>query len=260
MDKKDKNMSSLDHHTVRERRAYEAIRALEQNSHSIDGFLLDIGCGTGHLEKIFYEHGSTPIGIDISFEHLKEAKKNSNKADFVLYGGTKMPFKKGAFDTIICNDVFEHISYKNVDLVMQESNRILKGKGKFYVSVMNRWEIIEPHWLIPFFTWLPRSLWNSCFPIWVRIFTKRKVKQGFQYTEHYFPYTKKMTETLFQKFSFNFIDITDFYAKEKINDPQYIGSKSTRRVVNLLHKLKLSSLALSIAIRLSVLVFIANKK
>lgn len=253
-------MSTLDHNMVRERRAYEAIRALENNSHSLDGFLLDIGCGLGHLEKIFYENGSTPIGIDVNFEYLKKARKNSNKSDFVLYGGTKLPFKDGSFNTIICNDVFEHISYQDANLVMQESNRVLEDKGKFYVSVMNRWEIMEPHWLIPFFTWLPRSLLNSCFPIWVRIFTKRKVKKGFKYTDYYFPYTKKMMKIIFQKFRFNFIDITDFYAKEKINDPQYIGSKSTRLVVNLLHKLKLSSLALFIAKKLSVLVFIANKK
>lgn len=253
-------MSSLDHSIVRERRAYEAIKALEGNSHSLGGFLLDIGCGQGQLEKIFYENGSTPVGIDINFEYLKAAKKNFAKADFVLYGGTKIPFKEGAFNTIICNDVFEHISYQDADLVMQESNRVLKDTGKFYVSVMNRWEIMEPHWLIPFFTWLPRSLLNSCFPIWIKIFTKRKVDKGFKYTDFYFPYTKKMMESLFQKFSFKFNNITDFYAKEKINDPQYIGSNSTRLVVNLLLKLNLSSLALSIAKKLSILVFIANKK
>ena len=75
-------MSDLDHSIVRERRAYEAIKALEGKSHSLDGFLLDIGCGKGHLEKIFYENGSTPVGIDIDFEYLKAAKKNSEKADW----------------------------------------------------------------------------------------------------------------------------------------------------------------------------------
>jgi SAM-dependent methyltransferase len=254
-----KTTVSLEHDTVRERRAHEAIRALEENSHKIDGYLLDIGCGKGQLEKIFYEKGSNPVGIDISFEYLKEAKNNS-KADFVLYDGTKMPFKEEAFETIICNDVFEHISYEDANSVMQEANRILQHKGKFYVSVMNRWEIFEPHWFIPFFTWLPRSLWNSFFPFWVKMFNKKRtVEHGFKYTEHYFPYTKTMAKSLFQKFSFNFIDITSFYAKEKINDPQYIGSKSSRRIVKTLHKLKLSSLALSIANRISVLVFICNK-
>jgi SAM-dependent methyltransferase len=254
-------MTSLDHDTVRERRAYEAIRALEDNAHNLDGFLLDIGCGKGQLEKIFYEKGSIPVGVDISFEYLKEAKENSKGVDFVLYGGTQMPFKEDAFDTIICNDVLEHISYTDADRVMKEANRILNSKGKFYVSVMNRWEIFEPHWFIPFFTWLPRSLWNNFFPFWVKMFNKkRRVEPGFKYTDHYFPYTKKMAKTLFQKFSFNFIDITSFYAKEKIMDPQYIGSKSTRRIVKILHKLKLSSLALSIANRISVLVFICNKK
>lgn len=249
----------MDHDQVRERRAHEAIKALESNSHSLKGFLLDIGCGKGQLEKIFYENGSTPVGIDISFEYLKEAKKNSN-ADFVLYGGTMMPFRKEAFDTIICNDVFEHISYSNAKTVMQEANRILHPNGRFYVSVMNRWEIFEPHWFIPFFTWIPRFLWNRFFPIWVKIFNKkRKVESGFKYSDHYFPYTKKMARNLFHKFNFDFVDITSFYAREKINDPQYIGSKTTRRIVNILHKLKLTSLALSIANRISVLVFICNK-
>jgi len=226
----------------------------------LTGFLLDIGCGLGQLEKIFYQKGSWPVGIDINYEYLKEAKKNASNCNFVLCDGIKMPFKEEAFDTIICNDVFEHISYTNANAVIPEAKRVLKNSGKFYVSVMNRWEIFEPHWLIPFFTWLPRSLWDSFFPLWMKLFGKSKlIKPGFRYSQNYFPYTKTMVQKLFRKFGFDYIDVTEFYAKEKINDIQYIGSRSTRRVVNILKKLKLNSLALFIATKLSVIVFLCHK-
>ncbi|HJS82574.1 MAG TPA: hypothetical protein VJ742_07030, partial [Nitrososphaera sp.] len=82
-------------------------------------------------------------------------------------------------------------------------------------------------------------------------------KPRIRYSEHYFPYTRKMMATLLK--DFRTTDITDMYAREKINDPDYIGSRTTRFVVKCLRWLGLSGLALAIANRLSVLVFICDK-
>jgi len=49
-----------------------------------------------------------------------------------------------------------------------EAKRVTTYDGKVYLSAMNRWEILEPHWLIPFFTWTPRFMWDRFFPLAVR--------------------------------------------------------------------------------------------
>jgi hypothetical protein len=59
---------------------------------------------------------------------------------------------------------------------------------------------------------------------------------------------------------FRSIDVTNLYAREKIMDPDYIGSKRTRLIVRVLRTLGLTGLALALANRMSVLVFVCDKK
>jgi ubiquinone/menaquinone biosynthesis C-methylase UbiE len=246
---------------VRERRAYEAINALGRSGHTLDGFMLDLGSGPGHLAKVFLSKTScNVVCVDISYERVKIAKEHVPGCHFVQCDGGRLPFRDSIFRTIVCNDVLEHTPYSNGSYLVQELDRITTGDSKIYLSAMNRWEILEPHWLLPFFTWAPRSLWDATFTLLVRF--SPKVRNGaapprIRYSEHYFPYTRKMMTTLLK--DFRTIDITDMYAREKINDPNYIGSRMARFAVKFLRGLGLSRFALAIANRLSVLVFICDK-
>ena len=56
-----------------------------------------------------------------------------------------------------------------------------------------------------------------------------------------------------------FVDMTSLYAREKVSDPDYIGSKRTRAIVKFLQSLKLTPLALVLAKKVSVLVFVCVK-
>jgi len=55
------------------------------------------------------------------------------------------------------------------------------------------------------------------------------------------------------------VDMTSLYAREKVSDPDYIGSKRTRAAVKFLRSLKLTPLALVLAKKVSVLVFVCVK-
>ena len=87
---------------VREHRGYEAINALKQSGHTLDGTLLDLGCGLGHLAKVFSERNDYSIvGVDISFDRTKAAAEFVPRSDFVQCDGGALPFRDSVFKTIV---------------------------------------------------------------------------------------------------------------------------------------------------------------
>lgn len=98
--------------------------------------ILDAGCGTGLLAKKLEKYGNV-IGVDISPEALKFAKKRGTKA--VLGSVDKLPFKDNSFDVVTSMDVIYH---KQVDdnKALLEFYRVLKPGGILILRVpANKW-------------------------------------------------------------------------------------------------------------------------
>jgi 2-polyprenyl-3-methyl-5-hydroxy-6-metoxy-1,4-benzoquinol methylase len=130
-------------------RAIQALNILRLAGHVIDGKLLDLGCGQGWLTKKFNETGVFAVGVDRSIQLIRFAKRDSNGCEFVVSDGSYLPFKDSAFKTIVLNDVLEHIPYSDAISLMEESIRTMLNDGRIYISVMNRWQILEPHLMVP---------------------------------------------------------------------------------------------------------------
>ncbi|MDO8971430.1 MAG: class I SAM-dependent methyltransferase, partial [Saprospiraceae bacterium] len=119
------------------------IRAMEAELfHSIvqiKGPVLDLGCGDGHFaETLSFYRAETnqlklDVGIDLSPASLLEAKSRKMYANLERADATKLPFANEAFETVISNCVVEHIP--GVELVFQETFRVLRHGGKFVLSV-----------------------------------------------------------------------------------------------------------------------------
>jgi len=107
---------------------YENIRDL---SPSITGKILDVGCGTKPYQKLF--SSSEYIGLEIDSD---ENRKNKN-ADY-FYDGEKFPFPDHEFDSVIINEVLEHIF--NPDTFLTEVYRVLKNQGKLLITVPFVWD------------------------------------------------------------------------------------------------------------------------
>jgi len=60
-----------------------------------------------------------------------------SKADF-FYDGTKFPFNNNEFDSIVTNQVFEHVF--NPDSFLNEINRVLKKNGILLLTVPFVWD------------------------------------------------------------------------------------------------------------------------
>jgi len=106
-------------------------------SHHIYGETLDVGCGKKPYQNLF--SCSSYIGL----EYDTPQNRKSKNAEF-FYDGKNFPFSDSKFDSIICNEVLEHVF--NPDEFLSEIIRVLKPNGKMLMTVPFVWDEHEqPH-------------------------------------------------------------------------------------------------------------------
>jgi ubiquinone/menaquinone biosynthesis C-methylase UbiE len=98
--------------------------------------ILDAGCGIGYYGLGIAKKGGNTIGVDISKESIQNAverAKGVKSAKFVIGNILALPFKRGAFNKIICVDVLEHI--EDDSTAVSELCRVLKKGGILIIHV-----------------------------------------------------------------------------------------------------------------------------
>uniref|UniRef100_A0A832LJ76 Class I SAM-dependent methyltransferase n=1 Tax=Ignavibacterium album TaxID=591197 RepID=A0A832LJ76_9BACT len=106
----------------------ETIKSL---SKEINGKILDVGCGTKPYVSFF--NYTEYIGLEVDTGIDSEKKE----ADY-YYDGKTFPFNSESFDSIICNQVLEHVFEPKGFL--KEINRVLKPNGKILLTVPFVWD------------------------------------------------------------------------------------------------------------------------
>lgn len=75
--------------------------------------LLDACCGSGMASEYYAKNGANVVGIDISFEAVKRAKKRSIKygfnTEFLVADVETLPFKNNSFDFVCVHDGLHHL-------------------------------------------------------------------------------------------------------------------------------------------------------
>lgn len=97
----------------------------------LSGRLLDVGCGVKPYEKFCDVDSYTGLEID----SLKN--RQNKKADF-FYSGGVMPFSDREYDSLLSNQVFEHVF--NPSVFLKELNRVLKESGMLLITVPFVWD------------------------------------------------------------------------------------------------------------------------
>lgn len=114
---------------------YFARKALADNikklSPEISGRVLDVGCGNKPYQGMFMY--TEYIGLEIESDENRKKKV----ADF-FYDGKRFPFKDSEFDSVIINQVLEHVF--NPDEFTEEVYRVLKPEGKLLITVPFIWD------------------------------------------------------------------------------------------------------------------------
>lgn len=90
--------------------------------------ILDLAVGTGDSARELLKREVKVIGVDISFEMLKAAKKKKSIPFIpVTASGYSLPFKDNTFDAVTC--AFGIRNMHQTDAALREIFRILKNNG-----------------------------------------------------------------------------------------------------------------------------------
>ena len=144
----------------RERKARTVLAVLKDclGDRLSDRCVLDTGASTGIIANFLAAHCGLVTGIDIDRDAIAFARRtfNGENLRFQLGDSMDIPFGAGVFDVVICTHVYEHVP--SAHRLLQEIQRVLKPKGWCYFAAGNRLNIIEPHYSLPFLSWLPHLL------------------------------------------------------------------------------------------------------
>lgn len=118
--------------------------------------IIDIG-GTKTYWKIIPHEFLKENNVHITLVNLPDSVDKSESDEMFTYqdgdGCNLENYETNSFHLSHSNSVIEHVgSWKNKKLFAKESQRVAK---KHYLQTPNFWFPIEPHFMSPFFHWLP---------------------------------------------------------------------------------------------------------
>lgn len=144
----------------RRAKATKMLRVLEHflGRRGLDGLLVaDIGCSAGFIADELHRAGARTIGVDIDVPGLARAQERfGDGVSFLCADGERLPLADESIDIAVFNHIYEHVV--DPDAVVAELRRVLRPDGVIYLGLGNRWGIMEPHYRLPFLSYLPRSL------------------------------------------------------------------------------------------------------
>ena len=94
--------------------------------------ILDLGCGTGMLLGPLGERARLVVGVDMSAEMLRAAKKRAEGALLVLADADHLPFADGSFDAAVSVTLLQNMP--NPGKTVRELARVLRSNGKAIIT------------------------------------------------------------------------------------------------------------------------------
>ena len=155
--------------------------------------IVDIGAGTGIIKKkLEIRTGKSIIGIEIDRATVLDADR------MIVADGCQLPVRTGQMDVALLNHVYEHTN--DVTALFAETWRVLRPGGIAYVSAGSRWAVMEPHYRLPFLSWLPRQVAHTYL---------RLTRRGERYEDIHFLGHRSLVEIM-TRAGFQVRDVTEF--------------------------------------------------
>lgn len=158
--------------------------------------VLEVGCGSGVIASTLSELGGD--SLEVCAVDVVDNRMTSSGFRFQLVQGTTLPYESQVFDLVITNHVIEHVGDQAEQLRhLGEIHRVLRPDGCVYLAVPNKWRIVEPHYRLPFLSWLPQRTADRYV---------RSLRRGTHYD--CLPLDRKTAERLFSREAFQFENLT----------------------------------------------------
>ena len=118
------------------------------------GRTLDVGCGTGRGLPL-YSPGVRAIGLDPAWDSLGRARRRAPGVSLVQGSAEALPFRAGAFDTVVSSLVFCSVAEPARGLA--EVKRVLRPDGRLrmieHVRSRRAWKAAFQDRVQPLWTW-----------------------------------------------------------------------------------------------------------
>jgi SAM-dependent methyltransferase len=137
---------------------------------------LDVGCSAGFIADELAQAGAHTTGVDIDEPGLAAARARfGDRVEFSLARGEALPFEDGSMDVVVFNHIYEHVV--DPESVVADIHRVLSPTGVLYLGIGHRHQLVEPHYKLPFLSWLPQGAADRYM---------RLTGRGEHYYEHYY--------------------------------------------------------------------------
>lgn len=206
---------------------------LKNKGTTLNGIILDLGCGNGRNFKIIGDSPKRLVGIDISLELIKIVRENlkdfnqfsrfeSNFYQILLGDIKNLPIRPDSIQNIFSIAAIHHIQKNTVrkDLIIQLF-KILKTNGNLILTVWRKWQKKYRAYFI--IDWFKRKFNKNHRD-------QQKVVGLREFGDKYVPWTISNEQKIFKRFYhfFSKREIKKILEKFKIKEFQIMGGPNKR--------------------------------
>ncbi len=118
-------------------RSAKVLAWLDQCGVTLNGRVLDAGCGGGGMPLSLAEETAWVVGIDL-VDRFRDAgtrlatEKSLSNLEFLQADGMALPFAPASFDVVLSHAVIEHVA--DAEQYLRECHRVLRPNGWMYLS------------------------------------------------------------------------------------------------------------------------------
>lgn len=169
--------------------------------------ILDLGAGMGGFAVAMQRAGADIVAFDYNFAYCEISRTRARRYEMNLAAlvgaGEALPFEARRFDAVACWDVLEHV--QKPDRLLSEIARVLDENGVAFMTVINRYALVDPHYHLRFVNYLPRPLGERY--IRMRQRTKNSPLRDRQALSEMHYYTYGAFEGFAAQFGFRVLDL-----------------------------------------------------
>ena len=115
---------------------YRALTAAAAKPLTSFSSILDFGCGSGRLARMFKGHPGRIAGCDIDSRHIAWINSNLEFMEGKLSKVTPpIPFEDNEFEAIISISIFTHLTETSQDQFLAELHRVCSPGGRLFLTV-----------------------------------------------------------------------------------------------------------------------------